>query len=450
MTAAPQFSEDRRQIVHMAMGGFALLLRFIPFWFALGLAAAALGFNLFLLRHVGGARLFRPTERTRGVTTGIVLYPIGVLLLIFMFPDRPDIAAGAWGVLAFGDGAATLVGRRIGGTRVPWNQEKSIAGSMAFVIAGGAGGSFLAWWCGPAIVPPTYAWFPFVAGVTAAVAAAAVETLPIRLDDNISVPATAAGVFWTISLVSEDLLAAVPGVIGSSLPWALLTNAIVATIGYRAGTVSLSGTVAGAIIGTIIFVCAGWQGWVLLFATFAVATLATRVGLHRKRRLGIAEERGGRRGAGNAIANTGVAALAAVMSILTYADATALVAFVAALAAGGSDTVASEIGKAWGRRTFLITPLRMAPPGTSGAMSLEGTIAGLIAAVGLGGLGVGLGLADAAALPAIVAGATIGALAESIMGATLEGPGILNNDVLNFLNTAIGALATIWLLGAAA
>ena len=34
-----------------------------------------------------------------------------VLLLTLIFPSRPDITAAAWGILAFGDGAATLVGR---------------------------------------------------------------------------------------------------------------------------------------------------------------------------------------------------------------------------------------------------------------------------------------------------------------------------------------------------
>ena len=45
----------------------------------------------------------------------------------------------------------------------------------------------------------------------------------------------------------------------------------------------------------------------------------------------------------------------------------------------------------------------------------------------------------ASALLAVVVGATVGALVESALGATLEGPGILNNDMLNFINTAVAA-----------
>jgi uncharacterized protein (TIGR00297 family) len=211
--------------------------------------------------------------------------------------------------------------------------------------------------------------------------------------------------------------------------------------------VTVSGAVCGGVIGTIVFVSAGWAGWLLLFAAFAAATVTSRMGLRRKTLLGIAEERGGRRGAGNAIANTGAAAAAAALSILTYAREPALIAFAAALTAGASDTVASEIGKAWGRRTWLVSPLRRVPPGTSGAVSLEGTSAGLVGALALAAAAVALDLVPSAALLPIVAGATIGSFVESLLGAMLEGPGIVNNDVLNFVTTGVAAGAAVLLAG---
>ena len=167
--------------------------------------------------------------------------------------------------------------------------------------------------------------------------------------------------------------------------------------------------------------------------------MTSRFGLTRKEGLGIAEERGGRRGAGNAIANCGVAAIAAIATATPPYGPAALVALVAALTAGGSDTVASEIGKAWGRSTFLVTTFGRVKPGTPGAMSIEGTAAGLIAAFALAAIGSALGLMPATTIPLVVASATAGALLESALGATLEGPGILNNDMLNFINTAASA-----------
>ena len=151
----------------------------------------------------------------------------------------------------------------------------------------------------------------------------------------------------------------------------LPANAAVAFAGYMARTVSVSGAVAGAIIGTMIFVSAGWQGWTLLLVCFLCAAVTSRMGLHRKTLLGIAEERGGRRGAGNAIANTGIAAIAALLAALSYGHEAGLIAMTAALVAGASDTIASEIGKAWGTRTWALA----AAPSRAGR-HVRGDVAG--------------------------------------------------------------------------
>jgi uncharacterized protein (TIGR00297 family) len=437
MTFNAAASEGSRQILHMAMGGFALLLPYLTWTQAFLCAGLALTFNAALLHRLAGP-VFRPGEIARPVASGIVLYPAAVLGLLLIFHDRLDIVAAAWGVLAIGDGMATIVGTRVPIAPLPWNSRKSIGGSVALAVFGGAAGAFLAWWCTGTVVPPGYGWFPIVGAFTAALAAAAVESIPIDLDDNISVPATAAAALWCVSMVTEDGLSEVM-TRAANVPVALLVNALVAAAGHRANTVTLSGAVTGALLGTVIAVCAGWSGWALLLATFACAVISSRLGLRRKLALGIAEGRGGRRGPGNAIANTGVAAIAALFVVLGYAPETAALAFVAALAAGGSDTVASEIGKAWGRRTYLVTSARAVPPGTPGAMSLEGTLAGLAGAALLGGLAVAFHLIDFQALTPVIVGASAGALAESAMGATLEPRGLVNNDVLNFLNTSIAA-----------
>jgi uncharacterized protein (TIGR00297 family) len=235
-------------------------------------------------------------------------------------------------------------------------------------------------------------------------------------------------------------------VVGRLLP-ALGLNALVAFAGYRARTVSLSGAITGAGSGAAIYLTSGWQGWTLLLVTFIAASVASRLGLERKTLLGIAEERGGRRGAGNALANTSVAAIASVLAVVTVHPEAALVALAAALAAGGSDTIASEIGKAWGRRTYAVTTLRRVPPGTSGAMSLEGTAAGLAGALALAAVAAALHVVGWHTLLSIAVAATIGSLIESWLGATLEGPGILNNDMLNFINTASAALVAVALVG---
>jgi uncharacterized protein (TIGR00297 family) len=366
-----------------------------------------------------------------------------VLLLLAAFPRRPDIAAAAWGILALGDGSATLAGRAIGGPRWPWNREKTLVGSTTFAVIGGGGGVFLAWWCRDAVQPAPALAFTIVAPLVAAVVASAVETIPIRLDDNLTVAISAGATLWIASLVDTARAYDAWVTVQPRLAWAIVANLAVAWAGYRARTVSLSGAVVGTIIGIVIFSALGWPGWVLLLVTFLSAVATSRMGWQRKSLLGIAEERGGRRGAGNAIANTGVAAIAALLVLFAADVDAARIAFAAALTAGGSDTIASEIGKAWGRRTWAITTLGRVPPGTSGAMSLEGTAAGIAGAFALATLAMALGITPAAALLPIVIGATLGALLESWLGATFEAPAILNNDMLNFINTSTGAALAV-------
>jgi uncharacterized membrane protein len=79
-------------------------------------------------------------------------------------------------------------------------------------------------------------------------------------------------------------------------------------------------------------------------------------------------------------------------------------------------------------------------------MSLEGTVAGIAGAAGLGIAAIALALIPRDALWIVVAAATTGALLESWLGATLEAQGILNNDMLNFINTATAALVAIALV----
>jgi uncharacterized protein (TIGR00297 family) len=458
-------SEHARQWVHIGSGLFSLLLRVLTWWQAAALAATALAFNVFVLPRIGGRRLYRPVDEARGFPLGIVLYPLSVLLLILLFPSRLDIVAAAWGILAFGDGFATLVGQRaaaakaqtdrtatndvfglfaaVAGGRLSWNQEKTVAGTIAFMMCGGFGASALALWTRPAVTPTPDIAFVMVAPLVAAMIAGLVETIPIRLDDNISVPMTAAAVLWLATLVTPEAIEAARGDLVSNLRWAIGVNAIVSYLGYRARTVSLSGTIGGALIGVVIYTAGGWRAWLFLFLTFFAATAASKLGLKRKVLLGIEEERGGRRGAGNAFANCGVAAAAAIAGVATPYSTEAWIALVAALTAGGSDTVASEIGKAWGTSTFLVTGFGRVKAGTPGAMSLEGTAAGVVSAFALAMVGSALGLIPGTAILAVVVGATAGALVESVLAATLEGPGILNNDMLNFINTAVAAAVAI-------
>jgi len=109
-----------------------------------------------------------------------------------------------------------------------------------------------------------------------------------------------------------------------------------------------------------------------------------------------------------------------------------------------SDTSASEIGKAYGKRTFLITTLKPVPRGTEGAVSLEGTLAGIAASIAIALLAWAVGLIDLTGVAFCVIAAFIATNIESVIGATVQSKfEWLTNEVVNFVNTLIGAIAAI-------
>jgi uncharacterized protein (TIGR00297 family) len=435
--------EVRRQLVHILVGTGALLLPWLTWWQAALVAVAGLLFNVLVLPRIAPS-VFRPGDLAVPVRSGIVIYPLAVLALLVCFPKRLDIAAAAWGILAAGDGMATLVGAHVRTSALPWNRAKSVGGLAAFIVFGWLAGSALAAWTASA---ETRLWWILIAPAIAAIVAGFIETAPIRLNDNISVPASAALVLWSLSFVSEDVARSSIAIWAGRLIPAVILNVAVSAAGYVARTVTIPGAIAGAVIGATVYLGTDWQGWVMLFASFLAAAITTRLGYRRKAFAGIAEERGGRRGPGNAIANTGLAAWAALLCLGVPHLDLAKLAMVAALVTSASDSVASEVGKAWGKTTWLVVGWRRVRPGTSGAVSVEGTVAGLVAAVALSMLGYALQLIPASSIAPVAVAATIASLVEGALGATLEGRGTLNNDALNFINSAIGAgLAVAWVV----
>jgi uncharacterized protein (TIGR00297 family) len=429
--------EFLRKVVHMASGLFALLLRDLGIWAAF-VALGALCFNLFLLPRIGGRKMWRQHELDRGGALGIILYPIAVLLLILIFHRRMEIAAAAWGILAFGDGMASIAGIQFGRRKLPWNPKKSWVGSLAYVIFGGFAAAAFLLWTAPGEYAPAFA---LAICFAASLLAAALESIPQGLDDNIGVPVVA-GLFLLGLALTEgrwgEFLA--DGGLPLRLLLAAVVNAALAGAAYAAKSVNRSGVVVGFLVGFLIYAFLDWEGYLLLLAFFVIGTACTKIGYRRKEAAKLAQEDKGRRGARHALANAGVAVACAVFAALTGHPVLFGLAFAGAFATAAADTSSSEIGQLLGRRTFLPTNFKPVPRGTEGAVSLEGTLAGVIASLVIAALGALLGLYPWTGVLPIVAAAFIGTMFESIVGAALEKRQLLDNEALNFLNTLVGAL----------
>jgi uncharacterized protein (TIGR00297 family) len=241
--------------------------------------------------------------------------------------------------------------------------------------------------------------------------------------------------------------------------WVIGLSALLALIMWKLRAATPAAAATGALITASLMFSTGrfpYEPWhTALIPTMAVSALAfaaTRIGRARKERLGTAEERRGR--SASQVAANLVSSDPVIVWLLdsrwlprpAHAGALLLAMPLAALAEAAADTVSSEIGQVLGGRPRMITNLRAVEPGSDGAVSVAGTVAGLVAAAIVAGAGSWALRGDFTLFKLSCAGAVFGLFFDSLLGATLEKKGWLNNDAVNFLSTASASAFALLLL----
>jgi uncharacterized protein (TIGR00297 family) len=250
--------------------------------------------------------------------------------------------------------------------------------------------------------------------------------------------------------------------------WTLGISLFLGLVVLQLGSATPGGAFAGATITASLmfstaiftpgerFAYAPWHTALIpMLAVFVLADISTRLGREQKLRLGTAEPHK-RRSASQVAANLGVAGLACdglAQSMLVgsnwfshTAPDLLLAAGLAALAEAAADTVSSEIGQILGGRPRMITTLRRVDPGTDGGLSLVGTLAGVASAAIVAAVGTWAMGGERTMFAVSCAGGVFGLFFDSLLGATLERRGWLNNDAVNFLSTASAAVFALGVL----
>ena len=431
--------EDLRQLEHVLPLAFAFLLPYVDYGLILLLSLFSFFYAAFISPHWIRVTT-RDSEREAGFSPGKLYYAFGILMLLLLFRERLHVAAAVWAVLAVGDAVSNLVGRRWPWIPLPYNREKSLTGSIGFFLAAAAGSWTLLVWNLPeddGSSSVTLAACCLFGSLVCALA----ESLPNLVDDNLVIVVAGAGIF--------PLLLGVPDLIpGLAAPWshAVGVNLLLAGLSLMVGWISWRGAAAGVVLGIGVFLSAGPPGYAVLCLFFFLGGLSTRLGRKRKEALGVAEENLGRRGLANVLSKGLVAGILALLFFWT--DSTvARVAYAGALAAAAWDTVSTEIGQWLGRAPRDLRSFNPVPVGTPGAVSVAGTLSGLVAALAVSSVPVVWNWVPGSALPAMVAGALAGNGIESwLAGAGRDAPG--RHQVLNLYNTLAGAWASggIWIL----
>ena len=231
-------------------------------------------------------------------------------------------------------------------------------------------------------------------------------------------------------------------------PWlsALLIHGVLIALAQRLPLLTRAGWIHAGALGTILLGSLGWQGWLAVVLYLVLGSAVTKLGFRDKQRRGLAEARGGSRGPENV---WGSAATGAALALLIGAGveprSVLLVGFAASFAAKLADTFGSEIGKRWGRTTILITSFRRVPPGTEGAISLEGTLASALGSLLMSVLMLALQLIPSWPLTGLVMLiGLVATLAESLFGALVQDRyDWMSNELVNALQTSLAAVLAI-------
>lgn len=277
--------------------------------------------------------------------------------------------------------------------------------------------------------------------------------------------------------------------IGLRLLLGFVLSSCIGFAGYRRDSLTPSGAVGAVVVGSLTVGLGGWAWGLMLVAFFGSSSLLSHY--RRADKSGVSDKfsKGHRRDLGQALANGGLGVLLALFYRLSPHPAI-LAAFVGAMATVSADTWATEIGILSRQAPRLVTTLRTVPPGTSGGITRGGSLAALA-----GGLFIGicaivfvsaerLASGQSAALgiwwsglPIAGISGLVGAFFDSLLGATAQriyycqacqtqteqaihrcgspaypqrGWRWLNNDMVNFVSSGVGALVaaglTIWLV----
>jgi uncharacterized protein (TIGR00297 family) len=384
----------------------------------------------------------RPGERRDRRLYGLIGFTLaatGVVLLAAVSGMPSGVAVGSILMVAYGNFAAQAV-------RTKTDETAVVTGAFA---VGGA----LAYVVGEAVTRTlertvALADLPEVLFLAAAggLLAALLRSMLYESDDPLVMVSVGLWL-WMLAELAVD-------VVLLDVVLALAVTVFFGYASYALDTASIPGMLTGVTAGVVIVVLGGLGWFAVLVTFFGVGGLSTKFRYDRKLERGVAEPNEGARGTANVLANGTVALVAVLLAAAARAgvDPVAVVfpvdggfflyAFVGAVATAMSDTLSSEIGGVYDDPR-LITTLRRVDPGTDGAITWQGELAGLVGAVLVGSVAyLAIDAVGQTGLAVTVVAGVAGMTADSLLGATVEGDRV-GNSTVNFLATVVGAVVGV-------
>jgi len=438
--------ESTRKFVHIFIG---LIVSVSPFLFKsniqlITLSSLFIAINLILLR----SNRFASLHATERKSYGTVYFPFAVLILSYFWWDKPISFILAILVLTIADPVAAIIGAKGRTIYFPWRDKKSRRGTLAMF-----GSTILIIMLGTDILARIYEatfFIPFTVliglSLFTALSAALAESVSFRGSDNLSVP-IATFLSYEIFLINYS-----HGTLPQLLVWITISIAIFA-LAWNRKFVSASGAISGYLIGIIVFGSGGWP-WITPLVFFFISS-SILSHLHHKAY--------SNRNILQILANGGAGAIFAVVYFF-WNFPPAIVLYLGAIGAATADTWATEIGFYSKSKPRLVLSKQIVERGVSGGITFLGIVGSAVGALMIGLLGETILNLNDLLLPLTIAGLA-GSLTDSVLGRFVQaqfkchqcgeqtedryhcdhktslifGSRWIGNDMVNFINTIVGA-----------
>ncbi len=459
--------EVTRKVVHISVG---LAVFPAPLIFSSSIPVIAIALFFIAVNFLSiKLEIFKGMDTVSRQTYGTVYYPLAFFILVLAFWNKyPALVSIPMLILAIGDAFANIVGGAVK-RPVVYNltgDGKSIQGSIAMFVV-----SFFILFLSLIFTRPSKLWWGdvlntsfiqiFFISFLTALFATVVEGAGSYGLDNFFIPIASA--FMLHSFIVADKF-------GQFLV-AFILAFLIAVISYRFKFLSISGSVGTFILAVVIFGVGGWKWTVPILTFFVLSSLISKVGKERRKKFDLIFEKSSTRDIYQVFANGGIAGLSAFIYHF-YPNEIFYYAYLASVSAATFDTWATEIGTLFLSKPRLITNFKPVEPGTSGGVSIKGTIGGVVGSILIFLSATPWIEWDAAKLAIVIIAGFIGSLIDSFLGATIQaqyrcyvcskvterkihcnefaelirGNKKFNNDFVNFVCTMSGAFAGLILM----
>lgn len=156
-------------------------------------------------------------------------------------------------------------------------------------------------------------------------------------------------------------------------------SSIIALLAYKKKSLTVSGAIGAIILGTTIYVTTGFFGASVMILFFISSTILSHFKKNDKKSVADQFDKTGNRDIFQVFANGGVGLLYSILYFFTK-DILFIYMFIVAFAASNADTWSTEIGILDKNKPISLRSFKRVAKGTSGAVSVLGTISGLMGA----------------------------------------------------------------------